>query len=183
MELTFHHLRQIMPNAKAQNITWFLEDFNRFRWLHKMTEPEEIAAFISQIAKETNELLWWEELATGEAYEGRTDLGNIMPGWGVLYKGRGYLQLTGRFNYIAFNKWYNKNFVVPEDFTNNPDRIADEHELCMLVSIFYWKTRGLDKPEIYKDCKRTTKKVNGGYNGYGDRLIYFNRAKKVLLAA
>lgn len=183
MELTVIRLKQILPNAKTQNIVWFLEDFNRYNWLHKMNDVEEIAAFVSQIAHETRELLWWEELATGEAYEGRDDLGNTVAGDGKRFKGRGYLQLTGRYNYRAFNIWYNQNFVVHENFVQNPHRIADEHELCMLVSIFYWRNRGLNKPAVYRDCKRTTKIVNGGYNGFGDRLQYFNRAKKVLLAA
>ncbi len=182
MELTIVQLKAIMPNAKLQNLQFFVEDFEKYKWLHKMTDYREVAAFIAQIAKETNELLWWKELATGEEYENRKDLGNTNPGDGVLFKGRGWLQLTGRFIYAMFTIWYNKYFEQKENFVKTPNRISQEHELCMISSIFFWTTRGLNKPEIYTDCKRTTKKINGGYNGYGDRLNYLNCALRVLRA-
>jgi putative chitinase len=181
MDLTIAQLKAIMPNAKLQNITLFYKNFLAYKWLHKMTEALEVAAFISQIAQETNELIWIQELATGAEYEGRIDLGNTLPGDGVLFKGRAYLQLTGRFNYRAFTKWYNENFIVQENFVKTPERIAQEPELWMLASIFFWKTNGLDQFSIYSDCKKTTKKINGGYNGFNERLKYFNLAKKTLL--
>ena len=182
MELTINQLRAIMPNAKLQNLKYFLDDFNAYAWLHKITDFREASAFISQVAKETNELLWWKELADGSEYEGRLDLGNRNPGDGVLFKGRGYFQLTGRFNYAMFTIWYNKHFADKENFIDEPDRISEEHQLSMLVSIFFWTTRGLNNPEIYTNCRKTTEKINGGYNGYNDRLIYLNRALKVLAA-
>ena len=73
MELTIAQLKSILPNAKLQNITLFYKNFVSYKWLHKMTEALEIAAFISQIAHETKELLWIEELASGANYEGRIE--------------------------------------------------------------------------------------------------------------
>ena len=52
-----------------------------------------------QLAHESVSLRYFEEIASGSAYEGRRDLGNIHPGDGVRYKGRGPIQLTGRSNY------------------------------------------------------------------------------------
>jgi putative chitinase len=171
MKLTKQHLRAILPQAKPENIEYFIDDLNKFSWLIKFTDPIELAAFIAQIAKETNELLWWEELA----------LGNTEKGDGVLFKGRGYIQLTGRFNYVGFTQWYNHKFAHIEDFTLTPQRIAKEHELCMLVTIFFWVTKGLRNPKIYTDCTKTTKRVNGGQNGLKDRQKYFNLAKTILV--
>jgi predicted chitinase len=58
-----------------------------------------VAHFLAQIIHEAAGLSTTEEFASGAAYEGRKDLGNVNPGDGRLYKGRGLLQLTGRANY------------------------------------------------------------------------------------
>ena len=180
MELTIIQLKQIYPNARANNVKNFVYLFNQFEWLHKMTDDVEIAQFIGQIGKETNELLWVEELASGEAYEGRADLGNTQKGDGKKFKGRAYIQLTGRFNYEKFTIWYNQNFADKQDFVANPEKISEDLGLCMLASIYFWQANKLNKPANYQNCKRATKIVNGGYNGLNERIIYFERAKKVL---
>lgn len=180
MELTVQHLRKIYPDVRLINARNFIFYYNRFKWLHKMAESDEIAQFLAQIGKETNQLLWTEELATGEDYEGREVLGNTQEGDGKRFKGRGYIQLTGRFNYATFTIWYNKKFAADEDFVKTPDKISEDLGLCMLASIFFWQTNKLNKPYNYRDCERSTKIVNGGYNGLNERIIYFERARQIL---
>jgi hypothetical protein len=58
-----------------------------------------IAAFVAQVSHESGGLLYFEELASGAAYEGRSNLGNTQTGDGKRFKGRGPIQLTGRYNY------------------------------------------------------------------------------------
>ena len=64
--------------------------------------PLERAHFLAQCAHESGGFIYREELASGAAYEGRRDLGNTQSGDGVRFKGRGYIQLTGRANYTKF---------------------------------------------------------------------------------
>ncbi len=59
-----------------------------------------------------------EEIASGAAYEGRKDLGNVNKGDGVRYKGRGPIQLTGR----ADDRKYGQELGI--DFENNPAIVA-----------------------------------------------------------
>lgn len=68
---------------------------------YSITTPLRVAHWLAQIMHESGGLRWTQELASGAAYEGRTDLGNVYRGDGVRYKGRGPIQLTGRNNYRA----------------------------------------------------------------------------------
>jgi hypothetical protein len=84
-------LRKIMPNCSFLRITAFAPWLNKtMDEFHINSEPR-ITAFLAQIAHESCELRYVEEIASGRAYEGRKDLGNLHHGDGVKYKGRGLL--------------------------------------------------------------------------------------------
>jgi putative chitinase len=97
--------------------------------------------FLAQILHESNGLRAVEEYASGVAYEGRKDLGNTQPGWGIRYKGRGLIQLTGRTNYAALTKRFNVDFV------NNPE-LLEQPQWAVGSALWYWQTRNLN---VYAD--------------------------------
>ncbi len=180
MELKPDLLRKIYPQAKQSNLIAFCTTFNSLSWLHKMTDILEVAAYLAQVGKETLELTYREEIASGKDYEGRKDLGNTTKGDGIKFKGRAYLQITGRFNYTQFTKWYNAMFKESQDFVNYPERISQDVALCQIASLWFWITKGLKKISLSGDIVAISKKVNGGKNGLAERIAYYNLAIKVL---
>jgi putative chitinase len=89
--LTHAHLRAIMPNIPQDDeVTEFpacCATMQRFGITNKLRA----AAWLANVAKESGELFYTEEIASGAAYEGRLDLGNTQPGDGMRFKGRGYI--------------------------------------------------------------------------------------------
>ena len=103
-----------------------------------------------------------EEIASGAAYEGRKDLGNVNKGDGVRYKGRGPIQLTGRANYRKYGQ------ELGIDFENNPTIVALP-SVGMLVACKYWSENNLNVFADYDDVTTITRRINGGLNGFNDR--------------
>lgn len=122
----------------------------------------ELAAFLGQCAHESAKFTTTKEFADGSQYEGRKDLGNVKPGDGVKYKGRGFIQITGRANYTAAAK------DLGIDLVNHPE-LAEKPDVAAKVSLWYWKTRVQPKITNFANTKAVTKKVNGGVNGLQDR--------------
>ena len=102
-------------------------------------------------------------------YGGRMGNGPEASGDGYKYRGRGFIQLTGKDNYSAFNK------SVSEDVVTNPDLVATKYPL--LSAAWYWNSRNLnasaDKGNTEAVVTEITKKVNGGTIGLADRLKHF----------
>jgi hypothetical protein len=94
------------------------------------------------------------EYASGEAYEGRIDLGNTQKGDGVRYKGRGFIQLTGRSNYALYGQ------KLGIDLIGNPD-LALDVEVGAKILANYFKDRGVIEACLAKDWLRVRKLVNG----------------------
>lgn len=106
-------------------------------------------------------------------YGGRSDLGNTAPGDGWTYRGRGYIQTTGRDNYSRAGVSIGQNLLLfPELLTRPPH--------AMRAAINYWNDRGLSHHADADDIEHITKKINGGLNGLADRKVYLERAKKAL---
>lgn len=173
--MTKEQLKAIMPYATTGNIDKFLPLLNKLMPQYGIDTPLRQAHFIAQIALESGSLRYVKELASGEAYEGRKNLGNIYAGDGVKYKGRGLIQLTGRANYTRFNEELEGIDVVEHA------ELLEEPELAVTVSCWFWKRNKLNTYADRDDVKEVTRRINGGYNGLKVRTAFLERAKKVLL--
>ena len=161
---------------------------------YNINTPARLLSFLAQVGHESGELYYTEELASGNAYEGRKDLGNTQPGDGPRYKGRGLIQITGRANYAALSS------ALGADFIKNPTLLGgknitscspDQLHNAAMSAGWYWDQTKLnayaDKMDISKSIeaepnlqafKDLTKRINGGYNGLQDRVARFKAGQK-----
>src|SRR5690625_1504815 len=140
---------------------------------YQINSPLRIAHLVAQLAHESAGFRTTEEFASGAAYEGRRDLGNIKPGDGVRFKGRGLIQLTGRANYVRFGA------MLGRDLVGNPEAAA-EPVLSLEIACAYWDDRALNSHADRDDLIAVTRAINGGTNGLADRRACLARAKDAL---
>lgn len=177
------------------NAQKFLPYLNDTCSKYDILSPVRQLCFLAQASHESGGLFYTEELADGEAYEGRKDLGNINPGDGVKYKGRGLIQITGRANYSTIGA------ALGIDFINNPTLIGgknintctpDQLKYAALSAGWFWDKTGLnsiadnillkepiDEGANLDHFKEITRRINGGYNGLPDRLHRYKEGVSV----
>lgn len=142
-----------------------------------ITTPARAAMFAAQLGHESAGLQYYEELASGDAYEWRQDLGNIQPGDGRRFKGRGPIQVTGRRNYTVLSQWaYDHGYTSsPDTFVRAPELLA-EVRYGFLGAVWYWTTqRPLNALSDAGDLEGATRAINGGLNGITDRAQRYMR--------
>ncbi len=179
--LTDGQLQQIMPTLSPAKRQQYLPFLNAIMPMYGIDSPLRDAAFLAQIAHESGELKFWEEIwgptAAQNRYEPPSDLaarlGNTQPGDGKRYKGRGPIQITGRFNYRKYGG------LLGLDLEGNP-ALAATTQTGLQVAGEYWKSNGLNELADIPDFTSITKRINGGLNGQASREKYYARAKQAL---
>lgn len=167
-------LLRIMPYAKLR-VDTFLSPLNTVLEEYGIVTPLRMAAFLAQLAHESGEFRYVEELASGQAYEGRKDLGNLEVGDGEKFKGRGLIQITGRDNYRKCSL----ALFDDERLLDTPDLLRAP-VYAVECAGWFWDTHHLNGLADKKDFRGITRVINGGYNGYADRVKYYERALLVL---
>lgn len=170
--MTLDELKRIMPYAGSRAELFhphLVEAMGEF----EIDTPLRQAAFLAQIAHESGSLKYVREIASGDAYEGRADLGNTEAGDGVRFKGRGLIQITGRANYRDCGE------ALGLDLLATPSALEQPANACRSAA-WFWNSRKLNPLADREDFRGITKKINGGYNGWDDRVKYYERAKEVL---
>jgi putative chitinase len=141
-----------------------------------ISSPERISAFLAQLAHESMEYRYMEEIADGSAYEGREDLGNTQPGDGKRYKGRGPIQISGRDNYAECGKAMGLDLLADPVLLTRP-------EYGTASACWFWNSRSLSLLADHNWFREITRRTNGGYNGLADRVQYWERNRQILWLA
>ena len=160
----------VMPFASTRAMA-FAQPLTDAMAEHGITTPKLQAAFVAQIAYESEEFRFTREIASGEAYEGRVDLGNDQPGDGVKLKGRGLLQITGRTNYAACGA------ALGLPLTETPTLLEAPASACRSAA-WFWVKRGLSELADEDKFGEITRHINGGFLGLDARLAYWLKATK-----
>jgi putative chitinase len=179
--VTAAQLHAVMPHLAGAKVTLYLGPLNAAMNEFHINTRLRICAFLGQVAHESGELAWFHEFASGMEYDISKNprlakgLGNVNPGDGPRYKGRGPIQLTGRNNYRACGK------ALGLDLEGNPD-IAVQPSVAFRTAGWFWSTHGLNALADQSDYRTITRRINGGYNGYAERVKYYERALQVFAA-
>ena len=183
IQITKPILLRAVPTTYISRVDEFVASFNQWNIPFGIDSPKRIAHYLAQVFHESGALRYVEEIASGEKYEGRKDLGNTQKGDGKRFKGRGFIQLTGRANYKAFNDYD----LCTEDVIAHPEMVA-KFPLNQIASMWFWQTHGLNEIADKDDggmigemiVRQITKIINGGQNGIANRLYLYRRFKKEL---
>lgn len=171
--ITLQDLKAIAPNGRADLLQAIVVNSPVLFPQYGITTERRVCHLLAQLAHESAGFQTLEEYASGAAYEGRKDLGNTVKGDGVRFKGRGYIQLTGRANYTNYGK------RIGVDLVTNPS-LAAVPKNALKLALEYWAAKGLNNLADRDDLVGITRKINGGTNGLKDRQAYLTRAKKVI---
>jgi len=151
---------------------------------------EELAQFLAQTAHETGNFEHMVELGGSldfKKYEPKfvkdkktgklvnmnpkaKALGNTKPGDGTRYKGRGYIQLTGKYNYKRAGE------ALGLDLVNKPE-LVEKPEIAAKVAVWYWQNRVQPKVDNFDNTRAVTKPINSGLKGLSDREEKFQSFK------
>jgi len=171
--VTLQDLQRICPTTRSQILARYVNALNDTMREFEINTPEREAMFLAQVCHESGGFNYLEEIASGDAYEGRKDLGNTEPGDGRKFKGHGLIQCTGRHNHQKFAAYKGMTLDDVLEYLKTPKGAAE-------VSGWFWKTNGCNDVADRGDFLRVTKIVNGGTNGFADRQAYYQRATEVL---
>lgn len=157
--------------------------------LAEITTEYRLAHFVAQIGHESGRLRHTRELwgptAQQQRYEPPSDLarrlGNVRPGDGARYRGRGLIQTTGRANYLLTTRRLRELLgeSVP-DFVVAP-ALLEQPLWAALSAAVYWRERGLNRWADAQDLITLTRRVNGGLTGLADRQAIYTAALGALV--
>ncbi len=188
MELTYDLIKRIARSTPDKsNTNSFLIAYREYGKQFGLDQPHRLAQLLPQLMHESAEFRYdreiWGPTPAQQRYDTRTDLGNTpeRDGDGELYKGRSPIQVTGKANYAEFTAWCRKNISAnAPDFVRQPDLINTDPWEGLAV-FWYWSTRNLNRYADQGDIEMVTRRINGGLNGYADRLVLYTRTALVLL--
>lgn len=144
---------------------------------------KELAQFMAQTKHESADFSRMKEMGGAQYFANKYDprfnpakakqLGNVKPGDGVKYHGRGYIQITGRENYRKAGQ------ALGLPLEQQPE-LAAKPEVAAKIAVWYWKARVQPHVANFNDTTAVTKYINPGLRGIKDRLDNYNQYKLVM---
>ena len=211
MRITQSQLIRAIPNIDRARLDEFVASFNQWAFTFGITTPQRVTHYIAQIMEESGCLKYTEEnlnysaqgllktfpryfdAKTAQEYAGRPQAianrvyanrignGSEESGDGWRYRGRGFIQLTGKENYERFNAYD----LCTEDVVEIPDKVA-KFPLNQISSMWFWQSHMLSEIADSDDggkigesiVERITRKINSGLTNIASRKYYYRRLKK-----
>lgn len=179
MELTVPVLSRICQYAPVKRLVSIAGPLNACLEAAEATTPLRAAMLVAQLAHESAEFKYAEELASGDAYDLAVNprlaakLGNTRPGDGRKYKGRGWIQLTGRRNYVAAGASLGLQLEAYPQLASDP-------LIAARVAAWFWREHGCNATADAADVEACTRLINGGLTGIEQRTTYYERAREAL---
>ncbi|MBF6079338.1 glycoside hydrolase family 19 protein [Nocardia beijingensis] len=179
--LTLEQLERIFPGTSRAKLREYLPYLNQAMRDYGIDSPKREAAFLAQLAVETDDLKTLEEYGDNGYFNrnygpqsgvGRS-LGNTEPGDGARFHGRGALQLTGRDNYRKASEALGVDFVGDRELAADP-------KYAFATAGWFWDAENLNDQADESDIGAIGRSINGGTNGAAERREYYDRARKVL---
>jgi putative chitinase len=205
MQITKKQLDKAIPLARDSDIEAYHGPLVAAMEHFEINTPRRIAAFLANLAHESGSLRLLEENLNYSAkrlmqvfprhfrgrnvwaynhrpeaianvvYGGRMGNGGERSGDGWKYRGRGFIQLTGKDNYKMLSDELDVDIVNNPDWLLTPDGAA-------ISAAWFWKSRGLNELADKDNLRGITKRINGGLNGHDERVAFYNRISDVLEA-
>jgi putative chitinase len=162
-----------MYSCSFERASIFVDPLNSAMSLFDIDNLYRQAAFLAQVGHESGKLLYVRELYSGERYDVgllAKRLGNTPEddGDGEKYRGRGLIQITGRYNYNLCGN------ALKLPLLDQPE-LLERPLYASLSAGWFWKDHGLNELADEKKFEKITKVINGGLNGQKERLEMYNR--------
>lgn len=179
MIITAGQLIRIYPACPVDRILDYVFPLNSTMVEFEIDTLTRTTCFLAQIGHESGQLRFtaevWGPTPAQLRYEGRTDLGNTQPGDGQKFCGHGLIQITGRTN----------THLCSVGLYGDDRLLADPSPLTLPTGAarsagWFWRAHALNPLADGGDMRSITRRINGGLNGFDERMLIYSRAKMVL---
>lgn len=184
-KITVSHVRQMMPSTPRQNIDKYWPLVREALRNEGLTSKEMALMALGTIHAETAGFVPISEgrskyntiIEPFDLYDERKDLGNSRRGDGSLYKGRGFIQLTGKTNYAQ----YSDRIGLGSELIQNPDRANEPNVAAKILAAFLKDRQTRIMTAINSnDLKKARRAVNGGIHGIDRFTQTFRTGERIL---
>ncbi len=176
MEITDLQLQAAL-GCSAAHAELYVAPLNAAMQRYDINTPARICAFLAQVGHESGRLVYareiWGPTPAQAAYEGRADLGNVYPGDGSLFRGRGLIQITGRANYKTCGT------ALGLDLESHPEML-EQPAVAARSAAWFWDKHGCNALADADEFIAITRKINGGLNGQTDRIALWDQTKAAI---